>query len=107
MDSAVAVEPQRQRPRYGYWLLASVPVALALDLCFAGFARFWWCGFNTCLSGPGDIVGTTAWVVAAGFVMFLAVSLPPWVPGWRRPVTAAGAGLLISVLVALFAFRYV
>ncbi|MDR6971563.1 hypothetical protein [Leifsonia shinshuensis] len=35
------------RPRHGYWLLASIPLALAIDVCCAAFHRFWWCAFYT------------------------------------------------------------
>ncbi|MGN7797842.1 hypothetical protein [Leifsonia sp. 22587] len=95
------------RPRHGYWLLASIPLALAIDVCCAAFGRFWWCAFNTCLYAPGDVVGTSLWVAAAGVVMFLAVALPPWIPGWRRAAIAGGAALIVAVPAALFAFRVI
>lgn len=93
------------RPRYGYWLFVSIPVALALDVVFGGLARFSWCGFNTCLYKPGDPSVSITFLVVIGVVSFLALALPPWIPGWRRPVISAAAGLVAAAVTSLLVFQ--
>lgn len=102
---AVDTETPSRRPRYGYWLLASVPVALFIDFWFAAFAAFSWCGLNYCLNAPSDGGTTVGYVAGVWVVTFLAVALPPWIPGGRRPAIAAAIGLLVAGLAALYAFR--
>ena len=94
-----------QRPRYSFWLLASIPLALFLDVWVVGFARFAYCGLAYCLNHPGDVVTSVACLAVAGFVMFLAIALPPWIPDWRRPLIAAAAGVLIAVVGGVYAFQ--
>ncbi|MFP3467175.1 hypothetical protein [Leifsonia sp. SIMBA_070] len=93
------------RPRYGYWLLVSVPLAVLLDVIFGGLARFTWCGFNTCLYQPGDPTLSISFLCGIAVITFLAVVLPPWTPGWHRPVVAGVIGLVIAGVAALFVFQ--
>lgn len=97
-------EPTR-RPRYGYWLLASIPFALFLDVWVVAFGRFAYCGLAYCLNHPADIVTPVVCLCVAGFLVFLGVALPPWIPGWRRPVIAAAAGVLVAFAGSFYAFR--
>ena len=39
-------------------------------------------------------------------VTFLAVALPPWIPGWRRPVIAAAAALVVVGIGAFWVFLF-
>lgn len=93
-----------RRPRYGYWLLASTPFALFLDVWVVAFGRFAYCGLAYCLNHPGDTVTPVICLCIAGFLVFLAVALPPWIRGWRRPVIAAAAGTIVAFLGSLYAF---
>lgn len=94
-----------RRPRYAFWLLASVPFALAVDAAAAGFGRFAWCGFGTgCADAPGVLPAALGCLGVIAGVTFLAVALPPWTPGWRRPVIASAAALAVTGLAALWVF---
>ncbi|QNE36405.1 hypothetical protein [Leifsonia shinshuensis] len=92
-----------RRPRHRYWLPASVALALALDVAAAGFGRFAWCGFG-CQDAPGVLPVALGSVGVVAVVTLLAVALPPWTPGWRRPVIAAAAGLAAAGLAAVWVF---
>jgi len=37
-------------------------------------------------------------------VTFLAVVLPPWIPGWKRPTIAGGVALVASAAAAASVF---
>jgi hypothetical protein len=93
-----------RRPRYAFWLLASVPFALLLDIWVLAFGRFAYCGLAYCRNHPGDIVTPVVCLCVAGFLVFLAVVLPPWIPGWRRPVIAAAAGAVVALAGSVYAF---
>lgn len=81
------------------------PVALFLDLWVAAFAHFAYCGLAYCRYEPGDLATPLVCLGVAWLLMFLAVVLPPWIPGWRRPVVAAAAGLVVAVAAAIYAFQ--
>lgn len=90
-------------PRYPVWLALSLPAALVIDVCVAGFGRFAWCGFG-CATQAGDLGVAVVCLAIVAVVTFLAVALPPWIPGRRRPVIAAVAALMAVVLGALWVF---
>ncbi|MEN2741617.1 hypothetical protein ABCS02_27855 [Microbacterium sp. X-17] len=92
-------------PRPVLWLAASVPVALVVDALVAGFGRFAWCGFG-CSQAPGDVGVALGSLAIVAVVTFLAVALPPWIPGWRRPVIAAGAALMVVGIGAFWVFLF-
>lgn len=92
-------------PRPVFWLAASVPVALVIDFCVAGFGRFAWCGFG-CTQPPANLGFVLACLAIVALVTFLAVALPPWIPGWRRPVIAAAAALVVVAIGAFWVFLF-
>jgi hypothetical protein len=94
-----------RRPRYGYWLLASIPVALFVDACFCGFAGLAVCGFGSCRYEPRYVGLAILLIFGIWLVTFLAVVLPPWIPGWRRPVIAAAIGLVTAAVATVIAFQ--
>lgn len=102
--------PARQRSRSALWLLGSVPIAVVVDVILTGLARFAWCGFGRCLY-PSTAAEFTLTVVLTGsllggilLVTWLAVALPPWIPGRRRPVIAAAVGLAAVAVACAFVF---
>ncbi|WP_434315516.1 hypothetical protein [Leifsonia sp. P73] len=90
-------------PRPVLWLAASVPVALVIDVFVAGFGRFAWCGFG-CSQAPGEAGVALGSLSIVALVTFLAVALPPWMPGWRRPVVAAAVALVVVGIGASWVF---
>ena len=97
------------RPRHALWLLASVPVALLIDVCLTGWAVFAWCGFGTCYDAQTVADSRVGWVTipllcGVFVVSFVALALPPWIPGWRRPAIAATAAIVALVLASWTVF---
>ena len=105
MTDNQAADAAPRRPRYGYWLLASIPVALLVDSLFCGFASLAVCGFGSCRYEPRYLGLAVILIFAIWLVTFLAVVLPPWIPGWRRPVIAAVIGLVAAGVATLIAFQ--
>ena len=91
---------RRVRGQYACWLWASVPVALIIDVGLTGLAGFTWCGFNTCHYSSTSaelrisVMTTIPLLFGVFLVTFLAVVLPPWIPGWKRPTIATAVGLM-------------
>lgn len=92
-------------PRPVFWLAASVPVALVIDVFVAGIGKFAWCGFG-CSEAAGDAGFAYGSLAVVALVTFLAVALPPWIPGWRRPVVAGAAALVVVGFGALWVFLF-
>lgn len=86
-DTQSARPIQRQKV---HWLWASVPVALIMEVCLTGLARFTWRGFNTChyLSTAAElrisVITTIPLLFGVFSVTFLAVVLPPWITGSKQ-----------------------
>ena len=103
-------EPVRQRPHYAFWLLGSIPLAILVDVVLTGLARFAWCGFDRCLypstaaESMLNVVLTSSLLFGILLVTSLALALPPWIPGWRRPVIAAAAGLAAVAVASAVVF---
>lgn len=105
MTDLDAAQAGDRRPRFAFWLVASVPFALAVDAAAAGFGRFAWCGFGPgCTDAPGVLNVALGSLGVVAVVTFLAVALPPWTPGWRRPALAAVAALTAAGLASLWVF---
>ncbi|MGH1548247.1 hypothetical protein ACRAWB_03320 [Leifsonia poae] len=84
-------------------MLVSIPVALFIDVCLTGWASFAWCGFGGCnyphAGADSDVAFVTIPLLSGVFVVtFLALVLPPWISGWRRPAIAATAAFVALAL---------
>ncbi|KQR53784.1 hypothetical protein ASF88_02725 [Leifsonia sp. Leaf336] len=101
-----------RRARYAYWLLASVPFALVLDVCLTGLADFAWCGLNSCLypTSPAEsrmsLLAAVPLLFGILLLTFLALALPPWTPGWKRPAIAGAVGLLAVGAATIVVFSH-